>query len=47
MKILDKISENKLNRKIWIIFITLLILVMSNNSQANEFKYQTNRVLAE
>ena len=44
---LEKISENKLKRKIWIIFITLLILVMSNNSQANEFKYQTNRVPAE
>ena len=44
---LAKISENKLKRKIWIIFITLLILVMSNNSQANEFKYQTNRVPAE
>ena len=47
MKMLEKISENKLKRKIWIIFITLLILVMSNNSQANEFKYQTNRVPAE
>ena len=44
---LEKISENKLKRKIWIIFITLLILVMSNNSQANEFKYQTKRVPAE
>ena len=44
---LEKISENKLKRKIWIIFITLLILVMSNSSQANEFKYQTNRVPAE
>ena len=47
MKMLEKISENKLKRKIWIIFITLLILVMSNNSQANEFKYLTNRVPAE
>ena len=47
MKMLEKISENKLKRKIWIIFITLLILVMINNSQANEFKYQTNRVPAE
>ena len=47
MKMLEKISENKLKRKIWIIFITLLILVMSNNSQANEFKYQTKRVPAE
>ena len=44
---LAKISENKLKRKIWIICITLLILVMSNNSQASEFKYQTNRVPAE
>ena len=47
LDMLEKISENKLKRKIWIIFITLLILVMSNNSQANEFKYQTNRVPAE
>ena len=47
MEMCEKISENKLKRKIWIIFITLLILVMSNNSQANEFKYQTNRVPAE
>ena len=47
MKMLERISENKLKRKIWIIFITLLILVMSNNSQANEFKYQTKRVPAE
>ena len=47
MKMLEKISENKLKSKIWIIFITLLILVMSNNSQANEFKYQTKRVPAE
>ena len=47
LDMLEKISENKLKRKIWIICITLLILVMSNNSQANEFKYQTNRVPAE
>ena len=47
MKMLEKISENKLKRKIWIIFITLLILVMSNNSQANEFKDLPNRVPAE
>ena len=47
LDMLEKNSENKLKRKIWTIFITLLILVMSNNSQANEFKYQTNRVPAE
>ena len=44
---LEKISENKLKRKIWIIFITLLILIMSNNIQANEFNYHTKRVPAE
>ena len=33
--------------KIWIIFITLLISVMSINNQANEVNYKTKRVPAE
>jgi len=38
---------NKLKSKIWIIFITLLISVMSINSQANEVLHQSKRVPAE
>ena len=41
------LSENKLKSKIWIIFITLLISVMINNSQANEVIDKTKRVPAE
>ena len=41
------LSGNKLKSKIWIIFITLLISVMSTNSQANEATNKTKRVPAE
>ena len=41
------LSGNKLKSKIWIIFITLLISVMSTNSQANQPIYTTKRVPAE
>ena len=40
-------SGNKLKSKIWIIFITLLISVISTNSQANEATNKTKRVPAE
>jgi len=41
------LSGNKLKSKIWIIFITLLISVISTNSQANEATNKTKRVPAE
>ena len=41
------LSGNKLKSKIWIIFITLLISVMSTNSQANEATNKIKRVPAE
>ena len=44
---LELLSGNKLKSKIWIIFITLLISVMSTNSQANEATNKTKRVPAE
>ncbi len=47
LDMLEKIGDNKLKRQIWIISITILILVMINNSQANEFNNLTNRVPAE
>ena len=43
----ELLSGNKLKSKIWIIFITLLISVMSTNSQANEATNKTKRVPAE
>ena len=44
---LERMRGNKLKNKIWIIFITLLISVMSINSQANEVLHQSKRVPAE
>ena len=43
----EQLNGNKLKKKIWIIFITLLISVISTNSQANEDTNKIKRVPAE
>ena len=45
--LLEQLNGNKLKSKILIIFITLLISVISTNSQANEDTNKTKRVPAE
>lgn len=44
---LERMCENELKSKIWIIIIAMLISVMSINSQANEPIYTAKRVPAE